>query len=126
MRHPVLVLLAATLSLPAEAQVIDARGIHADGVRIDATGVHPGNASLTGRGIKSSSRGSRTINGNDAAHDVDCRGGALTINGNRNTITANDCASITLAGNHNRLRWHRSVGRTSVANVGNSNGIRRF
>lgn len=125
MRNAVFI-LAVAFAAPVAAQIIDGSGVRANGVRIDAGGIHAGDTSVSGRGVGSGVRGGRTINGNDATLDVNCRGGGLTVNGNRNTITAIGCARITLAGNHNRLRWHRDDGRTAIANVGNGNRVSRF
>lgn len=124
MRHALF--LAILAAAPVSAQIIDGNGIRADGVRIDASGVHAGDTSVTGRGVRSGARGGSTINGNGAPRDVNCRGGSLTVNGNRNSIKATDCASITLAGNRNELRWHRERGRTAVSNIGNGNRVSRF
>ena len=113
---------------PAIAQVsIDSHGVRSGNVRIDSTGVHSGNTHVTGRGVGvRGGRGDTTINGNDATRTVDCGGGALTVNGNRNRITARECRDITLAGNRNQVRWHREAGRTAVSNVGNGNRVVRF
>lgn len=125
MRHAVLV-VAAFVSFPASAQVIDSKGITANGVRIDAAGIHAGDAGVTRRGVRSGERGGGTIDGNDAVHNINCRGGSLTVNGNRNAITTTECSSVTLSGNRNRLRWHRNQGRTAVSNLGNGNTVSHF
>lgn len=125
MRNVVICLIGA-LAVPGAAQTIDAGGVRAGGVRIDSTGIHSGNESVTRRGVRSGSRGGSTINGNGTVRQVDCRGGSLTVNGNRNRLTATGCSSITVAGNHNTLRWHRDRGSTAVSNLGNGNQVRRY
>ena len=118
--------LIGALAFPAAAQTIDASGVRAGGVRIDATGIHSGGASVTRHGVRSGSGGDHTINGNRAVREVNCGGRSLVVNGNENTLTATDCSSITLAGNHNRLKWHRDRGSTAVTNVGNGNQVRHY
>ena len=122
----ILLCVFGALAFPAMAQTIDASGVRAGNVRIDATGIHSGDTSVTRHGVKSEHVGGGTINGNGAVRTVNCRGGALTVNGNRNTLTATDCGSITLAGNHNTLKWHSSRGSTSISNMGNGNQVRPY
>lgn len=119
---------ALLVAVPACGQTsIDSHGVRSGGVRIDATGIHSGNASVTRHGVVAGERnGGTTINGNGASRAVDCRGGTLSVNGNRNLITARECRAITVTGNGNQLRWHATKIRSAVTNVGNGNRIVRF
>ena len=112
---------------PAVAQVsIDSTGVRSGGVRIDASRIHSGNKSVTRNGVIASREKGTTINGNGGVREIDCAGGSLTVNGNRNRITTAHCRTVTLTGNNNQLRWRAATGRPAITNVGNRNSISRL
>lgn len=101
-------LLLFVLAAPAMAQVtIDSHGVRTGDTTIDATGVHTrgGTVDASGvRGARPRSNGGalgRLIDGNHITQRVDCRGGALTVEGNHNNLTVANCRAVTVAGNHN-------------------------
>lgn len=120
----VLPLVAVLLPGTAQAQVsIGPDGIRAGSTRIDRSGVHSGAASVTGSGVHArQDRGDATILTNGATRTVNCRGGMLTIDGNRNRLSLIDCAQLTVAGNRNDITARFTApGRITVA--GNRNTV---
>jgi hypothetical protein len=86
-----------------------------------------------------------TINKNEQKRTIDCNGGAVSINGDRNTLTlTGECstlrvdgndnivtveavAEISTWGNRNKVTWTRGVGGKppTISNPGTSNTIKK-
>lgn len=118
-------LLALLLVLPAAsaAQVrIGPNGIHSGDTAIDATGVHTDGADVTTSGVRTNGRGGVVIVTNGGTRSVDCHGGRLTLNGNRNRLDVANCTALTIAGNDNEVAA-RFAGSGTIAVPGNHNRI---
>lgn len=91
---------------PAAAQTrIDSSGIHAPGVTIDGRGVRTADTAVDAAGVhvRAPAGSVRVIDTNGGSGPVDCRGGALTLNGNANRFTVTNCRSVVVNGNRDTL-----------------------
>ena len=115
--------LILLFAAPAAAQVtIDSHGVRSGGTVIDATGVHSAGGSVTRTGIHAAGGRGVTLDTNGATRRINCGGGALTVNGNRNDLTVTNCHAVTIAGNGNTVAIRfAGAGRLSV--VGNDDQV---
>ena len=118
--------VVAACAMPAGAQVsIGPNGVRSGNTVIDASGVHTATADVGARGAQTrrSSLGGTTIRTNGQTRSIDCRGKALTLDGNNNRLTLSRCATILVNGNSNDVTASFAApGRLSV--MGNSNTVR--
>src|SRR5581483_11696150 len=47
--------------------------------------------------------GSVSVDKNNVTNSYDCDGESASINGNRNTLTLNNCSEVSVAGNYNQI-----------------------
>ena len=112
----------------ASAQVsIGPNGIRSGDTVIDNRGVHTRNAEVTASGVRTrrlgGAQGGIGIVTNGNRRSVDCRGGALSIDGNRNRVQAANCRAVTVAGNDNVVTVS-FAGRGALSVPGNRNQVR--
>jgi hypothetical protein len=108
----------------ATAQVsVGPNGVRSNGTIIDSTGVHTPGVDVTNAGIHSRSpAGGVVVRTNGGRRSIDCIGGSLRVDGNRNTFNVVRCARVTINGNSNVVsaRFARA-GQMSV--MGNRNQV---
>jgi hypothetical protein len=145
--------IAATLCIaPAGAQVsVGPGGVRSGNTVIDARGVHTRGADVTAAGVRTRAPGGRrgresvNIVTNGGRSSVDCRGGTLAVDGNRNRVQAANCRAVTVSGNdnvvvaafsqrgslsvpgnRNQVSWRAAPGvLVAVSNLGNRNAVSR-
>ena len=124
MRRFLMTALAMASAVPAAAQQIDADGsITAPGVRIDRDGIRTTGTRVDAGGVHATGHaGTIVIRTNNNARTIDCRGQSLSVQGNRNQLTARNCRRIEVMGNHNQIRA-RFATPSSVMVPGNDNVV---
>lgn len=125
MTRTLLLLPVLLLAIPAiaTAQVrIGPNGIRSGDTTIDARGVHTAGADVTAAGVQARRDGGTTILSNGQNRSIDCHGGRLTVNGNRNRLTVANCTAVTIAGNGNTVAA-RFAAPGSISIPGNRNQV---
>ena len=123
MRYAVLALVAFSGAAGAQTRV-GPDGITAPGVRIDAAGIHTGSTEVTANGVGVvNRRGTIAVRTNGATRTIDCGGGRLSVEGNRNRLTIANCRAVSVLGNHNVAAVRYTVS-GSLLVAGNDNMVR--